>query len=447
MRRTSTLRLRVTALVAAALAVPAAVLSSGPASATTSRGDRTSPVEARRVDRVPTPDLGWFDCSQLAPDAWCATADLPLDYDKPRGATTEVAVLKIKATDQAHKLGTLFINPGGPGGSGTYIAAIAPEFLSESVLARFDIVGFDPRGTNFSANVACWPNMGEQTAAIGPILTTAFPWTSDEKADYVAASKAFGRACSSTGRPLSAHMSTAEVARDMDVLRRAVGDPKLTYMGFSYGTYLGNVYANLFPDRVRAVVIDGVVDADAWAGTRRTAHKPQTARIRSGEGAARAMNELLDRCGTAGADQCELAGHGDPATTYATIMSSLQKSPLTWEDPDYGPQTLSYADLTYYLLGDLYYPDAGAYVSQDLSYVDDLLQPAADPGTERATRQATARRNLRAALHRHHASADREAAYQKAGKKIFPMGFPYDNSQEAFQTVLCTDGLNPRNAG
>jgi pimeloyl-ACP methyl ester carboxylesterase len=339
----------------------------------------------------------------------------------------------------------LFVNPGGPGGSGTYLAASAPYFLSDPVLARFDIVGFDPRGTNFSTNVACWPNTGAQSSALGSSLTTVFPWTSEEETNYISASKAFGRACSSTGRPLSAHMSTAEVARDMDVLRRAVGDPKLTYLGFSYGTYLGDVYANLFPDRVRAIAIDGVLDPEAWAGSRRTANVPQTTRIRSGEGAARAMDELLDRCGTAGADLCEFAGRGDPATNYAAIMTSLQKSPLTWEDPNNGTQSLSYADLTGHLLGDLYSPNAGEYVSLDLSYVYDLLQPAT--GTEQMQRQATARRNLYGALHRHQDSADRAEEYRTAGKTVFPTGFPYDNSPEAYQTVMCTDGLNPRDAG
>lgn len=442
MERTLSIRRKVTVLVAVALTIPALAAATIPASA---RGHQGNP-EARRVDRVPTPELDWFDCSQLAPDSWCATVDLPLDYNRPRGATTEVALLKKKATDPEHKIGTLFINPGGPGGSGTAMAAFAEGWLSPSVLARFDIVGFDPRGTNFSTNVTCWENMGEQSAAIEPIMTQFFPWTQDEEADYIAAAKRFGQACSTTGRPLSAHMSTAEVARDMDVLRRAVGDSQLSYLGFSYGSYLGNVYANMFPDRVRALVLDGVLDPISWTGTPRTMDTPQFLRFHAAEGFSRAMDEALDRCAKAGPEVCEFADRGDPRTNYTAIMSSLQKNPLEWQDPDFGTQTLSYADLTAYLGIDLYYPEAAEYIAWDLTAVYDLMQPAADPGTPEALRQETARTNLHIALARNEDATAREDAFAESGAKVFATGFPYDNAAEAQMTVKCTDGLHARDA-
>ena len=118
----------------------------------------------------------------------------------------------------------------------------------------------------------------------------------------------------------------------MDVLRRMVGDKKLTYLGFSYGTYLGNVYANLFPDRVRAVVIDGVLDPLAWAGTPENAGIPQTQRLKSGEGASKALDEVLARCAAAGPEFCLLAGLGDPATVYAEIVASLKENPIVVTD-------------------------------------------------------------------------------------------------------------------
>src|SRR3954469_9044539 len=105
--------------------------------------DTTSAQERARVDRVPTPKLGWYKCYDTAE---CATTLLPLDYDNPKGAKTEIAVLRLKAKDQKHKIGTLFLNPGGPGGSGTEIALEAPYFLNPTLLDKFDIVGFDPRG-------------------------------------------------------------------------------------------------------------------------------------------------------------------------------------------------------------------------------------------------------------------------------------------------------------
>ena len=164
-----------------------------------------------------------------------------------------------------------------------------------------------------------------------------FPVGDAETGAFVASSKAFGIACSTTGTPLSGSMSTAEVARDMDVLRRMVGDKKLTYLGFSYGTYLGNVYANLFPDRVRAVVIDGVLDPLAWAGTTENAGIPQTQRLKSGEGASKALDEVLARCTAAGPEFCLLAGLGDPATVYAEIVASLKENPILVTDDEGNP--------------------------------------------------------------------------------------------------------------
>ena len=269
----TTPRLLVTALAIGALIPVAAVVPAQAASkapvvvAKPPPPDRTSVLEARRVDRVPTPTLGWYPCYG---NAECATTRLPLDYDKPHGATTLVAVLRVKAKDQKHRIGSLFVNPGGPGGSGTALAQAAPYFLGADVLARFDVVGIDPRGTNFSDEVACFPGNAQQGKVLSG-LNVAFPFTKAQEQAAVSSSRGLGKACSTTGKPLSAAMSTAEVARDMDVIRRGVGDKRLSYLGFSYGSYLGQVYANLFPDRVRAVAIDGVLDPVAWAGTKATA--------------------------------------------------------------------------------------------------------------------------------------------------------------------------------
>ncbi|WP_421735559.1 alpha/beta hydrolase [Cellulomonas sp.] len=392
--------------------------------------DRTSRAEAARVDRVPAPDPQWFDCSTaFGPRTQCGTVQLPLDYDQPRKATTEVALLKVPATDPARKLGTLFLNPGGPGGSGVQIAAAAPFFLSPALLERFDVVGFDPRGTNYSSNVQCFRNLGEQASALAG-LNVPFPVGDAETGAFIASSKAFGIACSTTGTPLSGSMSTAEVARDMDVLRRTVGDQRLSYLGFSYGTYLGNVYANLFPDRVRAVVIDGVLDPVAWAGTPATAGIPQTQRLKSGEAASRALHEVLARCTTAGPEFCSLAGLGDPETLYADIIASLKAEPLTIVDETGEPVfVLTYATLISFLLGDLYAPEGYSYVDQDLTLVATLLAAGGTTATSAP---------LVEKYEALHATAQRSDA--------FGLGFPYDNSPEAFQSVLCTDGLNPARA-
>lgn len=424
------------ALVAAAL--PTAVLV-GPAAA---RPPAPAPSRAvPGVDRVPTPVLRWTPCGPgFAAGTGCTTVELPLDHDDPTGPTTTVALLRRPAADRARRIGTLFVNPGGPGGSGVELANAADLFLDRQVLDRFDVVGFDPRGTNLSDTVRCWPTEQAQVEELAG-LNRAFPTGRRQTQAAVASARAFGRACARSGRPLAASMSTAQVARDMDVLRRAVGDEQLTYLGFSYGSYLGAVYADLFPDRVRALALDGVLDPVAWAGTRATRDVPQTTRLRSGEGSARALRELLVRCRAAGPRYCSLAAHGDPVAVHARVLAAVKRRPLVIPDPWY-PQTWSYAETVGTLLDLLYSPYAGDDVDSFLTYLADLLGPA--PVTM-AERRAAA-----AGLHRVRlARAAARAVGRPTARHRARFGTPepfYSNAADAFQTVLCTDGRNPARA-
>jgi pimeloyl-ACP methyl ester carboxylesterase len=401
----------------------AAVARVTPAKAT--KVDKTSAREAKRVDSVPTPRLGWYKCYG---GAECATVSLPLDYDQPKGAKVTVAVLRVKARNQRNKIGSLFVNPGGPGGSGVQIALAASQFLGEGVLDRFDVVGFDPRGTNFSDNLRCFKNIGDQSTALTG-FERPFPYTSAEERAWIASSKTLGRACSTTGKPLSASMSTAEVARDMDVLRRAVGDKRLTYLGFSYGSYLGQVYANLFPDRVRALALDGVLDPIAWAGTPKTAARPQTDRLRSADGSWRALREILVRCDKVGGTKCTFAP-GDPVKNLAVIANRLKAKPLEIDGPG-GPFTFTYADMVNVLLGALYSPTGHQEVVSFLTQLWILTEPP-------ATATSAARSRATAQLVKITKAIERR---QRHG-----WDFPYENGFEAFLGVLCTDGLNPRRA-
>ncbi|MFS0701521.1 alpha/beta hydrolase [Cellulomonas sp. 179-A 4D5 NHS] len=433
----ATATLACTAVAGAAAAANAAAAPAAPRAI----GD----IEAQRVDRVPAPTPSWFDCSPAFGEGnECTTVNLPLDYDQPRGATTAVAVLRHPASDQANKLGSLFLNPGGPGGSGVEIAAAATQFLGPEVLARFDIIGMDPRGTNYSDNVRCWENMGEQAADLAG-ADVPFPVTDDEEAAYVTASENIGIACSTTGKPLSGSMSTAEVARDMDVLRRTLGDEKLTYLGFSYGSILGSYYANMFPDRVRALVIDGVVDAADWVGTRANRDIPTFTRIRSAEGASKALDEILLRCEKAGPEFCRFAAFGDPQDNYAALKASLRENPVDIVDPETGEVllTVTYATLISFLLSDMYAPNAADIVDQDLTFLWQLAQAPAEPGTDAAATQAAANAALaaKALAQQDRAKAADETAAQR--HEALGLAFPYDNSLEAFFSIQCTDGRNP----
>jgi pimeloyl-ACP methyl ester carboxylesterase len=390
-----------TAVAPATAVVPAAAAAS----------DVTSPQEAERVDRVPAPELQWYACYGAAQ---CATVRLPLDYDEPDGATVELALLRLKARKQAQRIGTLFVNPGGPGGSGTDMAAMAPAFLSASVLDRFDVVGFDPRGIGASDNVKCFGSTREQVAAQKQ-LNMFFPYGAKQEAAYTKAARAVGRACSSTGAALAGAMSTAEVARDLDVLRRAVGDQKLTYLGFSYGTLLGQYYAAMFPDRVRALALDGVINPKSWTGSTANQGTLQDDRLRSADAAYRALRELLIRCDRAGTKRCVFAA-GDPQKRFAAIARALRAKPL-----ELGHNVrLAYADFIGLTLSALYSPDAGGFITAVAADVETLL--AGGKGTKQRT-------TLRAHLSRLHTPA---------------RDYPYDNSVDAFSGVICTDGNHPQ---
>lgn len=445
-------------LAAPASSVPA--LATTPPAAASSASSTTSAKERARVDAVRTPKLDWYSC--YGPREECATVDLPLDYDHPRGATVQVALLRLKAAKPAQRIGSLFLNPGGPGGSGVAIADQAPEFLSQSLLDRFDIVGFDPRGTNNSQQVKCFKSVKDQTRALTG-ADVVFPYTAAEKKSYVAAVQRAGVACSTTGRPLSASMSTAEVARDMDVLRRAVGDKKLTYLGFSYGTFLGETYANMFPDRVRALTIDGVLNPIQWAGTKATAGTPVTLRIKSAEGAWGALTQTMKLCDQAGPDKCPIAGNALGA--FDTLVARLQAKPIVLTDPDSNDTTtITYATFVGAVLQVLYSaamgPEAVTGMTAQLLQASD---PTGTAGTAARASGTVARTSavarIAATLQAHPMTAKGKASLArgittklKAMTSVGPstsrhgLDFYYNNSAETFWSVLCTDSLNPANA-
>ena len=177
---------------------------------------------------------------------FCGEVAVPLDYDRPNGAQISIAVAKLPATDPARRIGSLFINPGGPGGSGVdFVLGAGPFLFTPEVRARFDIVGFYPRGIYRSTPLQCYENQEQADAAFPPF---PYPNSKAKKRIWIAADRALDAACAQRGGPILNHMSTADVARDLDRLRQAVGDRMLTYYGVSYGSFLGNVYAEPVPE-------------------------------------------------------------------------------------------------------------------------------------------------------------------------------------------------------
>jgi pimeloyl-ACP methyl ester carboxylesterase len=220
--------------------------------------------------RAPSPALAsyygqhlqWSDCQS---GDQCAKLTVPLDYRHPAGRTIRLSLLRVPAADPGSRLGSLVINPGGPGVPGTSTAAAGSQVLGQPLLAHFDVVGFDPRGTGDSSPVDCLSDSQlNQYLAEDPDPTTA-----RELAAFRAQQHQMATGCSRLSGALASHVSTVESARDLDILRAALGDGALNYLGFSYGTKLGATYAQLFPHRVGRFVLDGALDVSL--GTRQLA--------------------------------------------------------------------------------------------------------------------------------------------------------------------------------
>ncbi|WP_344636778.1 alpha/beta hydrolase [Kitasatospora cystarginea] len=291
---------------------------------------------------APVPRLVWQSC---ADGFECATAHVPLDYRAPHGATIDIKVIKHPAAEPAHRIGSLFYNPGGPGAPGTLALRAMTSLFPEQVQKRFDIISFDPRGVGTSTATHCFPDIAaEQRFFAG--VPAGFPVGRQQERTWTDAYARFGQECLRNNPALLPHLSTANVARDMDLLRQAVGDRQLTYYGVSYGTYLGATYANLFPGRVRSMILDSAVDPVAWS----TKDSAQAGRLgaflRTGTDLAadHVLNAFLDQCGQAGPKTCAFAA-GDAAATrakFATLLQRLQQRPVTIDTP-MGAMPFSYA--------------------------------------------------------------------------------------------------------
>ncbi len=334
------------------------------------------------------PRLDWQPCDE---DFECATARVPLDYDHPHGAQISLGLIRIPASDPSRRLGSVFINPGGPGGPGVqFVREVGHDIFSDEVRARFDVVGFDPRGVISSSPLQCFDTLDEAFEAFSTPF--AFPVTKQEEQIWAATDRKVAGACAKRRSPILDHMSTADAARDMDLLRQAVHDKRLTYAGYSYGSYLGATYANLFPGKVRALVVDGILDPVAWAtgrhGEARTT--PFSTRLRSDAGAMATLHQLLKLCDRAG-DNCAFS-QGDPEKRYKRLAKRLLHEPAEIPDGEGGTFTYLYSDLIAETLGALYDPASWPDLA---AWLNDLDQLTSAPSKARASRAAASLQALR----------------------------------------------------
>ncbi len=371
----------------------------------------------------PQQGLRWRPCyPEFGPDFECAVGRVPLDHDRPRGRTIGIAMVRLPASDPTQRRGSLFLNPGGPGGSGVnFVLQAGPFLYTDEVRASYDLIGFDPRGINRSRPLLCFRNLEEALSVTWPF---AFPFYPGEEEIGEQLDRALANACAERGGAIDDHMATADVARDLEVLRRKVGDRRLNFVGYSYGSFLGVTYASLFPDRVGRVVVDGVLDPIAWTTGRgdEATTQPFTTRLRSDAGAQATLDEFFRLCDEAGTDGCAFAD--DSAARFAALADLLKQSPIEIIDPFTGEPTLwRYADLIAITLGALY----DSVVWPELALVLSLIEQQASPAE---IGEAIA------------------AVEAKVGLAATSLPEPrYPNFVEGFPGVSCSDSVNPDDYG
>ncbi|HEX6231785.1 MAG TPA: alpha/beta hydrolase [Jiangellaceae bacterium] len=285
----------------------------------------TATVEPEPEPTTPDDPLAPFNTQQLewepcegGGDFECATLTVPLDYDDPGGQTIELAVLRAPAGSD-DRIGSLLVNPGGPGGSGIEYAR-SGDVVSEDVSDRYDIVGFDPRGVAASTPIDCLTDeeLDEFVAVDGA------PSDDAELAELQRHYQALAAGCAADAGEMLPHLGTANVARDMDVLRAVLGDEALNYLGKSYGTYIGALYADQFPERVGRLVLDGAVDPSLTG---------REFALGQARGVDTALTAYLNWCVESG--DCPLGtSEREARDTLAQLLEVIDAEPLATPDAD-----------------------------------------------------------------------------------------------------------------
>jgi pimeloyl-ACP methyl ester carboxylesterase len=262
--------------------------------------------------------LDWSSCYDYFD---CAELRVPIDYEDLSVGTFRLSVLRAAARDQDNRLGSIVVNPGGPGGSGVDYAYNADYIFSPDITDVYDVVGFDPRGVAMSEPIFCFtPEELDENLA-----SDSKPDNDAEIAATLEDSQVFAEKCAENTDNLE-HFTTYETARDMDILRAALGETKLNYVGKSYGTYLGTLYADIFPNNVGRFVLDGAVDPNIPM-------KDQN--LAQAMGFDGALKAFVKDCAT----QFDCPFTGTPAQAQATIIATLQAAvtaPLPQRDPKDG---------------------------------------------------------------------------------------------------------------
>jgi pimeloyl-ACP methyl ester carboxylesterase len=320
----------------------------------------TGQAAASPAAGAPGPGIAWATCPaphDRDPALQCATVSVPLDWNQPQGPHIGLAVARHLASRPQERIGSMLVNPGGPGQGGVGLVLGSGSDFDEWGGGRFDVVGWDPRGTNGSSPVDCFTSDADRDQFWQGV---AIPSTEAESQAYQRKAVELARRCGQVNGELLNHISTADTARDLEALRVAVGDNQLTYVGLSYGSMIGQTYANLFPGRVRAMMLDGLVDAVQFT----TSSEARTATdvASTDEGFA----QFRSLCQSAGPARCALAGHPETVDQrVAGLFARAQRAPIPAPHAD-PPGELSYGDLLTTTFSPLRLPSSWPQYGADL---------------------------------------------------------------------------------
>lgn len=290
----------------------------------------------------------WVDCYGALQ---CARVKAPLDWTDPEGEQIELALLKQSALGGASK-GSLFVNPGGPGSSGVqYLASGVDGAVGRALQQEFDVISWDPRGVGQSSAVSCLDDAGMDEWLFGKSATDGLEGGTQEWVDAaLQENKRYGEACLEATGPLLGHVDTGSTVQDLDMLREIVGDDKLNYLGYSYGTYIGARYADAYPDRVGRLVLDGAMDP--------TSSEVEVVREQT-RGFELALRAYMTDC--LGRKDCPVSGSVDDAMArWRVMLDAVEAEPLTGSDG----RTLSSGTLLTAIITPLYSQSNWPYLDQ-----------------------------------------------------------------------------------
>lgn len=419
---------RLGALLGVASLAAAPLLGSAPAAS--AEPAPPAPLQKATGPAVATTGgITWKRCGGMQ----CGELEVPLDYSDPAKGTTTLFIGRRPADRPEQKKGVLFVNPGGPGGSAAASVPSFAQLLGRDIRRQFDIVGVEPRGVGGSDLAICEGEKGEE-----PVMTEQmFPWKDDQYEQFLKKDEYLRQLCLRSKPKILPHMTTADVARDMDRVREVLGQKQISYYGVSYGSFLGATYANLFPSRVRSMVVDGVIDPVAWSTGRGDEAKtvPTTTRLRSDIGAHEGLMAAIAECENVGERYCQ--EHADIREDWAALTTRLRnESVVLGEGENSFP--ITYDFIVAMTLSSLYDPEA---IPDLLAFIHEFRQVVDNPAATPNKPTAKLERTYRKVVDRDRENREKRIAYDPPVPEEPEWVFQW---MPTFEGVVCSETRNPQ---